>query len=203
MKNKKITSFFAAVALFTVSSITAFAATSSWSYTNYDHGSYVPKTGSMTSSYVSGTAYTNASFTLDSTNVTKIKEYNNGTNSSYSGTYGYLTVDVSSIRSGDNDMMDAYAMASNLPDPKFDMENDDFFGTRNEESEVVALGTVAAQSYYVKTSWNDLRSGGSTDNGKWQCQFSMSKKGISDYNTFVQSDVIQATVKYGKYAGQD
>lgn len=203
MKRKKVICALFAMTVLTLTTITVSAATKSWSYSNYSHGGYVPKSGSMTSSYKSGTAYTKTTFLLDSTNVTKIEEYNNGTNSSYQGTKGYLTVDISSIRTGNEDKMDAYAIVSNLPDPKYDLENDDTFGTRNEESEAVALGTVKAQEYYVKTSWDDLREGNDDDRGSWQCQFSMSKKGISDYNTFVQSDVIQATISYGKTAGQD
>nr|WP_312580084.1 hypothetical protein [Sedimentibacter sp.] len=187
-----------------VSAVTVVhAASTSWSYSNYNYGSYVPKSGSAESTFSTDTAKTQIDFSFDSNNVNSIIEYNNGNNSSYQGTKGYVTVDVTSVRTGTLDMMHAYAMVSNLPDPKFDMENDDIFGDRNEESEVVALGTVEADDYYVKTTWEDFRSGGDKDNGKWQCQFSMSKKGISDYNTFVQSSAIQATLNYGKYAGQN
>ena len=129
--------------------------------------------------------------------------YNNGNNSVHQGKIAYLTVDVSSIRDGSEDKMDAYTIVSDLPDPKYDLENDDLFGTRNEESEVVALGKVEAKNYYVITGWNDLRDGSSGCSGHWNCQFAMSQKGISDYNNLTQSSRVQATINYGNTRGQD
>lgn len=200
---KKFSIFLILLVVFSLTSISSLAATKTWNYSDYSNGTYVPKSGNMTSTYENGTAYTKTTFSLDNSNVTAIKQYNNGTNSSYQGINGFLTIDISSIRTGNEDKMDAYAIVSNLPNPKYDLENDDILGSRNEESEAVALGTVSAKSYYVKTSWDDLRSGNDTDKGRWECQFSMSKKGASDYNTFTQSHDVQATIYYGKTAGQD
>lgn len=184
--------------------IVVYAASDSWSYSDYSKGSYVSKSGTMTSSYTNGYAVTKVEFKLDSNNVASITEYNNGNNSSYPNVKGYLTIDVTSVKNGNSDAMDAYAITSNLPDPKFDMENDDWFDSRNEESETVALGQVVSnKKYYMTTKWEDLRNGNSGDSGRWQCQFSMSKKGWSDYNTFVQSSEVQATINYGTNAGQD
>ena len=207
MKAKKVIAIVAVSIFSMLSSISAFAGYDNWNYTDNttNYGSYVPKTGDMTTSFSSVVpeAYTNVTFTFDSDNVAAITSYNNGTNPSYQGVKGYVTVDISNIRTGSVDTMDAYTIVSNLPNPKYDLENDDLFGSRNEESEVVALGTVGANEYYVITAWNDLRKGNSTDNGRWQCQFSMSSKGLVDYNTFVQSSAIQATVYYGNTFGED
>ncbi|HOV28378.1 MAG TPA: hypothetical protein PK566_18745 [Pseudobacteroides sp.] len=98
-------------------------------------------------------------------------------------------------------MMSAYSVSSTLPNPKTDIENDDFFGSRNEESEVVALGSVSVGTYNMVTYWDDYRSGGSTDNGTWQCQFGMSKSGMFDYNNVLISDVVQAIVYFGNTSG--
>jgi len=184
--------------------------TSRWSYSNYSHGSYVPKSGYLATRFFDSTtirdyAKTYVQIKLDSHNVTNILDYNNGGDNPGTAADNkkvYLTCDVSSIRTGSDDMMDAYSVSSTLPNPKTDIENDDWFGNRNEESEVVALGTVSAKEYNMITWWDDYRSGGSTDNGRWQCQFSMSEKGWSDYNNVIQSDVIQATVNYGKTSGK-
>jgi hypothetical protein len=61
-------------------------------------------------------------------------------------------------------MMSAYSVSSTLPNPKTDIENNDLFGNRNEESEVVALGSVSVGTYNMVTYWYDYRSGGPTDN---------------------------------------
>lgn len=205
MRLKKVVIHLAAVTVFCLSSLCVFAGNSSWSYRNYSNGSYVPKSGNMNSSYSSvyPEAYTNVTFSLDSNNVQSIIEYNNGNNSVHQGKIAYLTVDVSSIRDGSEDKMDAYTIVSDLPDPKYDLENDDLFRTRNEESEVVALGKVEAKNYYVITGWNDLRDGSSGCSGHWNCQFAMSQKGISDYNNLTQSSRVQATINYGNTRGQD
>lgn len=205
MRLKKVVIHLAAVTVFCLSSLCVFAGNSSWSYRNYSNGSYVPKSGNMNSSYSSvyPEAYTNVTFSLDSNNVQSIIEYNNGNNSVHQGKIAYLTVDVSSIRDGSEDKMDAYTIVSDLPDPKYDLENDDLFGTRNEESEVVALGKVEAKNYYVITGWNELRDGSSGCSGHWNCQFAMSQKGISDYNNLTQSSRVQATINYGNTRGQD
>lgn len=71
----------------------------------------------------------------------------------------------------------------------------------NEESETVALGTLSAKSYFMTTYWNDARASGISGSGRFLCQFGMSKKGLSDYNTVITSDVIQASVSYSGTKG--
>ncbi len=85
------------------------------------------------------------------------------------------------------DMMDAYSIATSLPNPKTDLENNDPFGSRNDEAEVIALGTVSAKSYYMSVMWYDYRSGGSSDNGTWYVNAEISSKGILDYNVIQPS----------------
>ena len=211
MKMRKKFSLIASVLLlslmFCIPVLAEEVTTKTWSYSNYNYGSYVPKTGKGSASFAysssSGNyAITNVNFTLDSNNVSAIKAYNNGTNSSYSGRKGYLGLDVTSVRNGSTDMMDAYSISTSLPNPKTDLENDDLGGTRNEESEVVALGTVSASYYYMSTYWNDYRSGGSSDSGKFQAQFNISEKGVIDYNNMTTSSRIQATIPYGTQGGK-
>ena len=95
----------------------------------------------------------------------------------------------------------ASSIVSDLPDPKYDIEIN-YVGVDADESEVVALGSVSATSYFMRTAWNDYRDGGSSDGGQIQSQFAMSVKGLSDYNNIVQSDVIQDISYYGDYLGQ-
>lgn len=215
MKNRKSMikislSIIVAMALFTTYTFAASypGPTKTWSYSNYNHGSYVPKTGSMKSTFYddsSGTRFTTVvNCTLDSTNVSNILDYNNGGDNP--GTVAdnkkcYLTLDISSISDSTDDKVEATSMASALPDPKYDLEDDNFDGD-NEESEVVALGTVKAQSYNTTTYWNDFRTGYSGDSGTINAQFAMSAKGVSDYNTVVQSDVVQASFAFGDNPGR-
>ncbi len=187
-----------------------------WAYNSYDYGSYVPKVGYAQPTFYSDTsgneAYTEVSFELDSQNVNSILNFNNGTNSADSKTL-YLTLDVTNVPHGLTDQMDAYQIYTSLPDPKTDLENDDILGNRNEESEVVVLGSVVAnKEYYMTTCWDDYRSGGEYDSGQWQVQFAMSGRYIGkgsiwiptfagDYNTVYYAEKIQATMNYGIYGG--
>ena len=198
-----------------------------WSYSNYDYGSYVPTTGHGYPTFYnknkSGDNYaeTYVSFTLDSNNVSTIKTYNSGTNTAAPGMNLYLGLDIRSHRKSSTDMMDAYSIATSLPNPKSDLENDDLFGDRNEESEVVALGTVSARTYYMSTKWYDYRTGGSDHNGEWRAQFHMSGQYLpagligkyttsdgrkwnassNDYNAVWISSINQAIMTYGKNGG--
>lgn len=179
-----------------------------WNTGSSYKGSYTPLKGSMIVSgrqYQNGYLMSQVDFTFDSYNVTNILDYNNGGDNP--GTEGdnancYVTVDVTHLRSTSADMLSAIYLATNLPNPKFDTENDDLLGSRDEESEVVALGTVQSEKYYYfQTVWDDFRDG-TSDGGKIQCQFAMSKKGINDYNNVVTSSAVQATHDLGKTKGK-
>lgn len=180
----------------------------SWNYYDYSHGSYTSKTGySMRTNY-SNWFTTTVNFNLDSYNVTNILDYNNGGDNPGDKADGldcYLTLDQSAIGQNPDDLeISASSIVSNLPDPKYDLESDDA-DPDLEESEVVALGSVSATSYYMRTAWNDSRDGGSTDGGTIQAQFAMSHQTvpiIGDYNNVIQSDVIQAFINYGDNLGQ-
>ncbi len=169
-------------------------------------GSYTPPSGFMAARFYDGPwhnwAKTYVGFTLDSHNVSSILDYNAGlgTHPDAEGHNCYLTFDISSIRNGSTDQMDAYAIKSNLPNPKYDLESDFFGGggPANEESEVVALGAVEAKYYDITTYWHDYRNGDTDDSGRWECHVGLSKLGISDYNSVVNSGLIQAKIYYGK-----
>lgn len=198
-----------------------FAATStdSWSYSNLNHGAYVPKSGTMTvKTYTNDSGKkrisTVVSMTFSSTNAARIKLYNSGSTSTSvhadcRGKKTYLTCDVSSKKSSTFECVHATSVTSNLPNPKYDLENDNPMsgsGTvgdaYNEESETVALGVISAKKYSMTTYWNDQRSRLTSGSGRFLCQFGMSKKGLSDYNTVITSDVIQASVSYSGKVGE-
>ena len=132
---KKVLSLITATVLFSCFSLAAFAKEVSWSYSNYDHGKYVPRSGSFAdrvgwSSTYGDTMTTEVYFELDSTNVSAISAYNqgNGEHPNAEGKKCYLALDVTSVRDGLLDPFDAYAVYTNLPDPKTDLENDDILG---------------------------------------------------------------------------
>ena len=186
-----------------------------WNHSSYQ-GSYAPKTGWARPTFYKETgnnqnyANTYCEFTLDSNNVNNILDYNNGTHSATNKLL-FLTLDITNVRNGTTDQMDAYSISTSLPDPKSDLENDDPTGTRNEESEVTALGEVKAETYYVSVMWYDYRNGGTNDNGQWQAQFAMSGQYVGlgdiwidsngDYNTVYTSSAIQAIMPYSKNGG--
>ena len=199
---------FVFLVLMFVNSVT-FAGSTSWSNSTYSMGSYVPVKGTYAEGLMSSTGsptgvvyISKVSFTLDSKNVSSIKDYNNkiGAGGTCKGYSSYLTLDVTSVDNG-TEKLDAYYVYSNLPNPKYDLENDNLFTPYREESETVALDTVTAKDYYMTTRWADYRAGASSDSGKIQAQFGMSKKGISDYNTCVISNEVQIINSYGSSRG--
>ncbi len=186
-----------------------------WNHSSYQ-GSYAPKNGWARPTFYKETgdkqnyANTYCEFTLDNYNVTNILNFNNGTHSA-TDKFLFLTLDITSVRSGTTDQMDAYSLSTSLPNPKSDLENDDPTGTRNEESDVTALGQVEPGTYYVSVMWYDYRNGGNNDNGRWQAQFAMSGQYFGtgdiwietngDYNNVYTSSAIQAIMPYGKNGG--
>lgn len=214
---KSIVSIAIAIVMLITSAITVFAITDtigtkvSWNYSTYEHGSYVPKVGWAQPTFYNADSNgqncvkTYCEFTLDDNNVSNILQYNAGTHPADSKNL-FFTLDITSVRNGSTDKMDAYAISTSLPNPKTDLENDDLLGDRNEESEVVALGTVEATTYNMSVMWYDYREGETNDNGQWQAQFNMSGQYIGkgniwirtngDYNNVWTSDVIQATMAY-------
>ena len=219
---KSIVSIAIAIVMLITSAITVFAITDtigtkvSWNYSTYEHGSYVPKVGWAQPTFYNADSNgqncvkTYCEFTLDDNNVSNILQYNAGTHPADSKNL-FFTLDITSVRNGSTDKMDAYAISTSLPNPKTDLENDDLLGDRNEESEVVALGTVEETTYNMSVMWYDYREGETNDNGQWQAQFNMSGQYIGkgniwirtngDYNNVWTSDVIQATMAYGKNGG--
>lgn len=189
--------------------------TDKWEYTDYSVGYYVPRTGNMkvTTSVTDSGVYkvtTKVTMKFNATNVSRIKLYNSGSedkkvHEKCRGKKTYLTCDVTSDTGSSviSDNMHATSVTSNLPNPKYDLENDNGnWDDYKEESETVALGTIEAQSYTMTTKWNDKRGKNGAYGGKFLCQYSMSKKGLSDYNTVIVADGIQATVSYCKERGK-
>lgn len=179
-----------------------------WSYSNYNNGSYVPKSGQgfLSLSTSNGVTRLNTSvyFELDQTNVDNILDYNNGNDNpgtACDNKKAYLTIDQTAIPDSFDLEIDGDEVRTNLPDPKIDIEDNNFFGD-DDETEVTVLGTVtSSKMYYMESFWNDYRDGGSGDGGKVNAQFAMSTKGFSDYNNCVQSSVVQHVHNYGKDYG--
>lgn len=189
-----------------------------WDYSSYSptqYGSYCPKTGYLATRFydiIAGQdfAKTYVQIKLDSANVTSILNYNNGLGGG-EGCYGkecYFGVDVKNHSNNTDHMMSAYTVYTNLPGHYTDIE-DDFFDMKdgNNESEAVATLPVEAKEYCMYTYWDDLRSGGTYDNGSWVCQFTISKYWLSEYQTALMAGLgdppaPQAEVAYGKYSGR-
>ncbi|MBT2282236.1 hypothetical protein J7E78_01545 [Paenibacillus polymyxa] len=196
------------LALGTVMLFSLSSSIHAWSYSNYNNGSYVPKSGQGFLSLVSsgGNTRLNTSiyFTLDSTNVTNILDYNNGGDNpgnTCDNANAYLTIDQTAIPDSWDLEIDGDEVRTNLPNPKIDIEDNNFFG-EDDETEVTVLGTVeSGKTYYMESLWNDYRDGGSGDSGKVNAQFAISKKGASDYNNCVQSSVVQHVHTYGDNLG--
>ncbi len=222
---RRFSSVAVCIVLFIALSITAFAyekttcSPVTWEYSTYNAGTYVPKTGWAQSVFYKDTSYGNhiaenyCVFSLDDYNVENILLHNNGEHPESNKTL-FLGVDITSVRNSLTDKMSAYLVVTNLPNPKTDLEDEDALGTRNEESEVVALGEVEADTeYYMYVLWNDYREGGSSDDGQWQVQFNMSGRYIGkgaiwiptfsgDYNNVWTAVGVQAILPYGNEGGE-
>lgn len=187
--------------------IAADAGTTGWSYSNYTYGSYVPLSGTFRESISHGWYYTQVDFSFTATNVNSILDYNNGGDNpgtACDGSAAYVTLDVTDVPISDPELegLNALYTYSNLPNPKFDVEDDWGTGPENEESEVVALGTVqAGVGYYFDTTWEDLRTGQAGHSGNIQVQFAMSNSGFLDYNNCTTAGAVQVINPHNQYNG--
>jgi len=176
----------------------AVAGTNPWSYDDYQAGSYVPRTGDFAEGMLRNNYWTKVWFVLDAHNIAKIGQYNqgNGQGTDCEGSNSYLTLDVRAVDNGSL-QFDADSVYTTLPDPKVDLESNKWFGKR-DESEVVALGALQADhGYYMRTYWNDSRSGQVSHAGKIVARFAMSAKGWSDYNNCTNAAFDQVIDPYG------
>jgi hypothetical protein len=206
-QRKKFKRVAAIIAMSTILGLSGQNAFANWSYSNYNNGSYVPLSGTDLFTYDSTEKeiHTSVGFNLDSSNVSSIQSYNNGsgTGGSCSGKKAYLTVDFHAIPENSLDLeIGADVLTTNLPDPKIDYDNWSNYDWDYSEAEVTALGAVSASYYWARVDWDDFRDGDSNDGGRIQLQFAMSAKGISEYNNCVQSSAIQQTWYYGDNKGQ-
>lgn len=180
-------------------STTVIAGTNPWSYTNYDAGTFVPRTGDFAEGIVQEDYWTKVWFVLDSSNISSISNYNKGLGKggSCSGKNAYLTLDVRAVDNGSR-RLDAYSIYTTIPNPKVDLESNGL-NSKNDESEVVSLGGLkAGYGYYMRTYWDDSRSGSSSHSGTIYARFAMSNKGFSDYNNCTNAAFDQVVDKYGK-----
>ena len=139
-------------------------------------------------------------FVLDNNNISSISDYNKGLGKggSCNGKSAYLTLDVRAVDNGSR-RLDAYHIYTTIPNPKLDLESNGL-SSKNDESEVVSLGGLkAGYGYYMKTYWDDTRSGSSSHSGTIRARFAMSKKGFSDYNNCTNAYYDQVVDAYGRY----
>jgi hypothetical protein len=175
------------------------AGTWSWSNTG-EMGSYVPESGYFSEWWGSGYYVSKVDFTLSSRNLVSIQTYNQGYGQGGKcyGKHAYLTADITAVPDAWDLKFDVRAIATNIPNPKVDLESDIGSDNDHEESEVVMLGTASSTSYYTRSYWYDKREGGSNDGGNIQVQFAMSNKGLFDYNNCTTANGIQIINRYGK-----
>lgn len=201
---KKLFAFIFVCIITFATSISAFAATN-W---NSSSSSYAPSSGTVYTTYnysssqggyiVNTTAY----FYLSSSNVSTITAYNLG--QIIPDTPWYFGLDIKNIPAGTERMHASSTnyLYTNFPNPVKDVEDDNGDG-KNEESEVVALGTMNnTTQYYMHTVWLDTRTGASSDIGQFAYTFHMSSQDFpwGDYNTRVYDRVHD--VYYGANQGQ-
>ena len=182
----------------------AAAGSTSWSYSNYSNGGYVPLSGTFQKE-MSGNYFTSrVSFRFDTYNRAQILDYNNGgdnpgTRCDYAR--AYVTLDQT-LLPATQERLDAQVIVTTLPNPKADFEDDNRDGYK-EESEIVALGTVdTTTTYAMKTYWYDRRPTTGGYGGWLQAQFAMSKKGLIDYNNCYTSGAVQITNYYSGFRGR-
>ncbi len=172
--------------------------TYTWSYSDYDSvGTFGAREGQFhvkEHNTENGELETVASFQLDDENLEQLALYAAGEHEGAPGKQCYFTCDVTHIPHSEIgvDQLSATILVSNLPNPKFDFESDgdlidDGF---YEESEVVALGTLEADTrYYMITVWDDFRDGTliaqEHQYGSIECCFGVSAKFpfIDEYST--------------------
>jgi hypothetical protein len=191
MRKKLVVVFISSLLIAAVFSVSALAASKSWTLSGSD---FRPNTGTITSTHYSNYATTYVSFKYSSGDVTAITSYN--AEDKYAG------IDIKNVPSQTlgSDMMDAYSIITSLPNAKTDLENDDIFGNRNEEAEAIALDPVdSSTTYYVSVNWTDYRTGAESDAGQWNVNAELSQQGINDYNTVDWSGCTFLT--YGKTKG--
>ena len=168
------------------------------SYTNFDKTGvchFGPDTGTIYAYFYDDYVRTPLIFRYGDEDIEYITAYN--------GINQYAGVDIKNVPSTSlgTDMMSARTITTTLPDPYVtDLENDDLFGARNEEAEVVILGSITSGTAYSMTVyWDDYREGNSGDNGQWNVNAELSSRGVSDYNVDSWSSL--ASLTYGPTSG--
>lgn len=178
-----------------VASATDFAKGESGYGENGKYMTFWPKTGSLTATYSSSkkTATTKLSFTYGDKTVKYFDEV-------YWPENLYPGVEIRDFfdapAEGNFSAPTVSAIVTNLPDPKFDVEDDDILHHKyNEEAEVTALGKTikAGKEYYMQVVWDDHRT--SESMGCFGAKAELSKKGVIDYNV-VDYKYLNADVPY-------
>ena len=139
------------VLLLPIMSVVSYAGT--WSSGNVTNNYVPPKGNSSTicnssATFSSTTATTEVTFKMSTTNLNLIRDYNIG--SILQGHFLFFGIDTKNYRNGTVDKMHASLkdkVYTNLPNPKKDVEDDNFDG-KNEEAEVVARDTMNSTTVY-------------------------------------------------------
>lgn len=179
-----------------------WAGTWSWSYPNYDHGSYVPKSGTFQESISLGYYTARTDFTFDSHNVDNIEDYNDGGDNpgtACDNVSAYVSLDHTADPASWDLEINATSVGTNLPNGKIDFDGGVW--AEAHEAEVTAEGAVQATSYYMRSYWDDFRDGDNGDGGDMHAQFGMAKQGTFEYNDCINADGPQIINPYGNDLG--
>lgn len=176
---------------------------------------FSPSSGTLTVEYgtngVANRIHTTLEFSYSTTHANMIAEYNEngyyiveGGETILMAQHAYAGVDIKAARcSGNIDNIEAdHVMFTDLPNPKTDLENNDFvLDMIDDEAEVVALGTIEAnKDYTFRVRWIDHRSGGNDTDGRWVVNAELSKPVLSEYNTIEYDDIVY--IEYGNVMGE-
>lgn len=193
--NKKLISLIVVLSIISSSLLVVYAAqtkiyTDKESWSSAD-GTYSPDDGDV---YCYSYEYSSENsevrcrvfFSYDSDSITAIQNYYN--NKKY-----YPGIDVTDMDKN----LDHFWYETNLPDPHFDTDDDDYNGT-SEETEVTCLSPLelkSGKSYNFKSYFDG---GKENDDGTLEINSQLSKKSGSEYNTVNFDLLAEVTYKLEK-----
>lgn len=192
MKKRKLPKLLMAAVLAFALTGSAFAASSSWS-TNKDY--YMPEYGTITSEFYPGTATTTLTF-----------KYSSAATSSIAAQYSAgraIGMDIKNVTSagttsGVHKMEATPGIATTLPNPKEDIENE-LFNSRANEAEIMATTQPSPHiEYEMIVIWKDHRTGADGDNGQWNVNAELSEKSFTgEWNVWDYHYESCAQLQYG------
>lgn len=187
-----------------ITAVPADANTRWWYWDNDSHGSYVPRRGYFYEWIpYSGMYSTQINFYWSQRNADAIWRYSKGYGAGGCRyLYAYPTLDMTSTPwyPWYPDSLSAYYIVSSVPNPVYDIDDDDG-DRRYEESEVTAHSSRVTpwRYYYMYVQWRDYRDCQFYSAGRLQARFAESHRWCPwcEFNTCIQSDRDQIYNTYG------